>query len=178
MFVQVVQPAVIYVLSYRALKEIGTPVMAAVRDAEGRLMAEVYEYAMINANSPNKENAYAFLKLLMSDENYLSRSQQTTISISNDAMQSYLEGMVGKEEKLADLLQGDTGELETAAGLTQEEVDAYMDILAEVDGAYIREKDVEDAHTETIEPYYDGETADLDGCIQKFEDKLKIIASE
>ena len=65
-----------------------------------------------------------------------------------------------------------------AAGLTQEEVDAYMDILAEVDGAYIREKDVEDAHTETIEPYYNGETTDLDGCIQKFEDKLKIIASE
>ena len=86
--------------------------------------------------------------------------------------------MVGKEEKLADLLQGDTGELEEVAGLTQEEVDAYMDILAEVDGAYIREKDVEDAHTETIEPYYDGETADLDGCIQNFEDKLKIIASE
>ena len=53
-----------------------------------------------------------------------------------------------------------------------------MDILAEVDGAYIREKDVEDAHTETIVPYYDGEITDLDGCIQKFEDKLKIIASE
>ena len=65
-----------------------------------------------------------------------------------------------------------------SAGLTQEEVDAYMDILAEVDGGYIREKDVEDAHTETIVPYYDGEITDLDGCIQKFEDKLKIIASE
>ena len=178
MFVQVVQPAVIYVLSYRALKEIGTPVMAAVRDAEGRLMAEVNEYAMINANSPNQENAYAFLKLLMSDENYLGISHKASVPISNDAMHSYLEGMIGKEEKLEDLLQGGIGELETAAGLTQEEVDAYMDILAEVDGAYIREKDVEDAHTETIEPYYDGETADLDGCIQNFEDKLKIIASE
>ena len=86
--------------------------------------------------------------------------------------------MVGKEEKLADLLQGYTDETKVAAGLTQEEVNAYMDILAEVDGGYIREKDVEDAHTETIEPYYDGETADLDGCIQNFEDKLKIIASE
>ena len=178
MFVQVVQPAVIYVLSYRALKEIGTPVMAAVRDAEGRLMAEVNEYAMINANSPNQENAYAFLKLLMSDENYLGISHKASVPISNDAMHSCLEGMIGKEEKLEDLLQGGIGELETAAGLTQEEVDAYMDILAEVDGAYIREKDVEDAHTETIEPYYDGETADLDGCIQNFEDKLKIIASE
>ena len=168
-----------YMISYRALKGTATPVMVAVRDAEGRLMAEIHEYAMINASSPNQENAYAFLKLLMSDENYLSRSQQSTISISNDAIRTYLEEeMVGKEEKLDDLLQGDTGELEEVAGLTQEEVDAYMDILAEVDGAYIREKDVEDAHTETIEPYYDGETADLDGCIQKFEDKLKIIASE
>ena len=178
MFVQVVQPAVIYVLSYRALKEIGTPVMAAVRDAEGRLMAEIDEYAMINANSPNKENAYAFLKLLMSDENYLGMSQQSSISISNDAMRSCLEEMIGKEEKVDDLLQGYADETKVAAGLTQEEVDAYMDILAEVDGAYIREKDVEDAHTETIVPYYDGEITDLDGCIQKFEDKLKIIASE
>ena len=177
-FAQATLPAGMYMISYRALKGIATPVMAAVRDAEGRLMAEIDEYAMINANSPNKENAYAFLKLLMSDENYLSRSQQTTISISNDAMQSYLEGMVGKEEKLADLLQGDTGKLETAAGLTQEEVDEYMSILAEIDGAYIQEKDVREAHTETIVPYYDGETADLDGCIQNFEDKLKIIASE
>ena len=179
MFPQAAQPADMYMISYRALKGTATPVMAAVRDAEGRLMAEINEYAMINANSPNKENAYAFLKLLMSDENYLGMSQQSTISISNDAIRTYLEEeMVGKEEKLDDLLQGDTGELEEVAGLTQEEVDAYMDILAEVDGAYIREKDVEDAHTETIEPYYDGETADLDGCIQNFEDKLKIIASE
>ena len=178
-FTQATQPASLYMISYRALKGTATPVMAAVRDAEGRLMAEINEYAMINASSPNQENAYAFLKLLMSDENYLGMSQQSTISISNDAIRTYLEEeMVGKEEKLDDLLQGDTGELEEVAGLTQEEVDAYMDILAEVDGAYIREKDVEDAHTETIEPYYDGETADLDGCIQNFEDKLKIIASE
>ena len=179
MLPQATQPASLYMISYRALKGTATPVMAAVRDAEGRLMAEIDEYAMINANSPNKENAYAFLKLLMSDENYLSRSQQATISISNDAIQTYLEEeMVGKEEKVADLLQGYTDETKVAAGLTQEEVNAYMDILAEVDGGYIREKDVEDAHTETIEPYYDGETADLDGCIQNFEDKLKIIASE
>ena len=177
MFVEAAQPAVMYMISYRALKEIATPVMVAVRDAEGRLMAEIDEYAMINANSPNKENAYAFLKLLMSDENY-SMAYQGSISISNDAIRNFLEGMVGKEEKLADLLQGDTWELETAAGLTQEEVDAYMSILAEIDGAYIQEKDVREAHTETIVPYYDGETADLDGCIQKFEDKLKIIASE
>ena len=176
-FTQATQPASLYMISYRALKGTATPVMAAVRDAEGRLMAEINEYAMINANSPNKENAYAFLKLLMSDENY-SMAYQGSISISNDAIRNFLEGMVGKDEKLEDLIQGDTGELEEVAGLTQEEVDAYMDILAEVDGAYIREKDVEDAHTETIEPYYDGETADLDGCIQNFEDKLKIIASE
>ena len=171
------QPAALNMISYRALKGTATPVMAAVRDAEGRLMADIDEYAMINANSPNQENAYAFLKLLMSDENY-SMAYQGSISISNDAIRNFLEGMVGKDEKLEDLIQGDTGELEEAAGLTQEEVDAYMDILAEVDGAYIREKDVEDAHTETIVPYYDGEIADLDGCIQKFEDKLKIIASE
>ena len=177
-FTQETQPADMYMISYRALKGTATPVMAAVRDAEGRLMAEVYEYAMINANSPNQENAYAFLKLLMSDENYLSRSQQSTISISNDAIRGCLEEMIGKEEKVADLLQGYADETKVAAGLTQEEVNAYMDILAEVDGGYIREKDVEDAHTETIEPYYDGETADLDGCIQNFEDKLKIIASE
>ena len=177
MLPQATQPASLYMISYRALKGTATPVMAAVWDAEGRLMAEIHEYAMINANSPNQENAYAFLKLLMSDENYLA-SLKTTISISNDAMRSSLEGMVGKEEKLADLLQGYADETKVAAGLTQEEVDAYMDILAEVDGAYIREKDVVEAHTETIVPYYDGETADLDGCIQKFEDKLKIIASE
>ena len=177
MLPQATQPASLYMISYRALKGTATPVMAAVRDAEGRLMAEIHEYAMINANSPNQENAYAFLKLLMSDENY-SMAYQGSISISNDAIRNFLEGMVGKDEKLEDLIQGDTGELEEAAGLTQEEVDAYMDILAEVDGAYIQEKDVREAHTETIVPYYDGETADLDSCIQNFEDKLKIIASE
>ena len=177
-FTQATQPASLYMISYRALKGTATPVMAAVRDAEGRLMAEINEYAMINANSPNKENAYAFLKLLMSDENY-SMMYKGSISISNDAIRTYLEEeMVGKEEKLEDLIEQYADEMKVAAGLTQEEVDAYMDILAEVDGAYIREKDVEDAHTETIEPYYDGETADLDGCIQNFEDKLKIIASE
>ena len=178
MLPQATQPASLYMISYRALKGTATPVMAAVWDAEGRLMAEIHEYAMINANSPNQENAYAFLKLLMSDENY-SMMYKGSISISNDAIRTYLEEeMVGKEEKLEDLIEQYADEMKVAAGLTQEEVDAYMDILAEVDGAYIREKDVEDAHTETIEPYYDGETADLDGCIQKFEDKLKIIASE
>ena len=69
-------------------------------------------------------------------------------------------------------------EVETLQGLTQEEADAYMGFLSEIDGAYIQEKDVYDTHRETIRPYYQSETTDLDSCIKAMEDKLKILISE
>ena len=142
-------------------------------------MAQVGESAAINANSPNKQNAYEFIKLMLDG---LSSEQQLSgmvnIPVSNEAVGSYLESQIGKEEKLSDAFQGYTSEyIEVLPGLTQEEADAYMGLLEEIDGAYLREKDVTEAHGE-ITRYYNGETADLDGCIQNFEDKLKIIVSE
>ena len=165
--------------SYRALKDVGTPVQAAVRDTEGRLMAEVGESVAINANSPNKQNAYEFIKLMLDG---LSSEQQLSgmvnVPVSNEAVESFLKSLIGKEEKLSDVFQGYTSKyIEVLPGLTQEEADAYMGLLEEIDGAYLEEQDITEAHSE-INRYYNGETADLDGCIQKFEDKLKIIASE
>ena len=168
-----------HLYSYRALKDVGTPVQAAVRDTEGRLMAEVGESVAINANSPNKQNAYEFIKLMLDG---LSSEQQLSgmanIPVSNEAVESYLESQIGKEEKLSDAFQGYTSEyVEVLPGLTQEEADAYMGLLEEIDGAYLREKDVTEAHGE-ITRYYLGETTDLDSCIKAMEDKLKILISE
>ena len=172
-------PFALYFYSYRALKDVGTPVQAAVRDTEGRLIAQVAESAAINANSPNKQNAYEFIKLMLDG---LSSEQQLSgmvnVPVSNEAVESFLKSLIGKEEKLSDVFQGYTSKyIEVLPGLTQEEADAYMGLLEEIDGAYLEEQDRTEAHSE-INRYYNGETADLDGCIQKFEDKLKIIASE
>ena len=172
-------PFALYFYSYRALKDVRTPVQAAVRDTEGRLMAEVGESVAINANSPNKQNAYEFIKLMLdglSSEHQM--SGMVYIPVSNEAVESYLESLIGKEEKLSDALQGYTSEyVEVLPGLTQEEADAYMGLLEEIDGAYLREKDVTEAHGE-ITRYYLGETTDLDSCIKAMEDKLKILISE
>ena len=161
------------------MKGVGTPVQAAVRDTEGRLIAQVAESAAINANSPNKQNAYEFIKLMLdglSSEHQM--SGMVEIPVSNEAVGSYLESLIGKEEKLSDALQGYTSEyVEVLPGLTQEEADAYMGLLEEIDGAYLREKDVTEAHGE-ITRYYLGETTDLDSCIKAMEDKLKILISE
>ena len=172
-------PFALYFYSYRALKDVRTPVQAAVRDAEGRVMAQVGESAAINANSPNKQNAYEFIKLMLdglSSEHQM--SGMVYIPVSNEAVESYLESLIGKEEKLSDALQGYTSEyVVVLPGLTQEEADAYMGLLEEIDGAYLREKDVTEAHGE-ITRYYLGETTDLDSCIKAMEDKLKILISE
>lgn len=172
-------PFTYHFYSFRALKSVKTPIQAVLRDAQGRLMAEVVDSVAINANSPNKQNAYEFIKLMLeglSDQQQV--STMITIPVENEAVRTYLEGLIGKEEKLSDLVQGDTGEIETVSGLSQEDVDEYMGFLEAIDGAYIQEKDVYDTHRETINPYYLGETTDLDGCIKNFEDKLKILASE
>lgn len=182
LFIQGSMPLFFHCLNYRALKNTETPIQAVLRDAEGRLMAEVVDSVAINANSPNKQNAYEFIKLMLeglSDQQQV--STMITIPVGNEAVRTYLEGLIGKEEKLSDLVQGDiggTGEIETVSGLSQEDVDEYMGFLEAIDGAYIQEKDVYDTHRETIKPYYLGETTDLDGCIKNFEDKLKILASE
>lgn len=179
LFVLSNMPFIFHCDDYRALKNTETPIQAVLRDAEGRLMAEVVDSVAINANSPNKQNAYEFIKLMLeglSDQQQV--STMITIPVENEAVRTYLEGLIGKEEKLSDLVQGDTGEIETVSGLSQEDVDEYMGFLEAIDGAYIQEKDVYDTHRETINPYYLGETTDLDGCIKNFEDKLKILASE
>ena len=141
-------------------------------------MAQVGESAGINANSANKQKAYEIKKLMLDG---LSSEQQLSgmgnIPVSNEAVESFLKSLIGKEEKLSDVYPGYVCEVETLHGLTQEEADAYMGLLEEIDGAYLREQDITEAHSE-INRYYNGETADLDSCIQNFEDKLKIIASE
>ena len=53
---------------YAALKTIDEPVMMPVRDVDGGIRAEIRDPVAVRANSENLQNAYNFLKILLSQE--------------------------------------------------------------------------------------------------------------
>ena len=175
LFERSIIPLEYHIQNYRALKAIGeTPVTIPLYNVEGKLAAQVNEAVAINASSPNQQNAYEFIKLMLENTDYVF---QGYFPVSNKAAERYMEQFMGEENQLS-LISGDTGEFETLAALTQEEVDEYLDIIKKVDTAYIPERNVRSVYMEEIGPYLSGETDDIDTCLQNSEDKLKIIVSE
>lgn len=162
----------------RALKGIGeTPVSFPLYNIDEQLSAEITTAFAINANSPNKQNAYELIKLALNETNYGYQAYKGDIFIVDSAVRSYLEGLIGKDEALS-LYSGDSGGIETLAGLTQADVDEYMSFLDKIDIAYLPENDVVEVCRDEIKPYLEGAKSDLDDCLDTAEEKLNRILSE
>ena len=139
-----------------ALAAEATPVLIPLRDSEGRILSRVMRYAGIRANSPNKENAYRLLRLIMGEETQ-ERIMETW---------SYAPVHKATADKALDRALEDS----RRDGMAVVEMGELREELVSEYKGYVLNPD-------DMRPYYTGES-DYDACCQKFEDYVKIYLSE
>ena len=146
-----------------------TPVCIPIRSGDGKTLASMMQYAGIRANSPNKQNAYNMIRILMGEE-----AQEDIMGIycpvNKAVIDKAVDGILERNRTIQDA--------ETPVGeLSGEFVTAYKDSLKDVGHCYIPTTTCVNKFYEYMNPYFAGE-ADYDSCMKEFEDYIKIYLSE
>lgn len=150
------------------------PILLPIKTADNKLQATVKQSVGINANSPNKKNAFGFIKVLLSDpvQNYDRYTMDYPVrQESLDKRIAYCKGDVAETDST--LFESD--------GIIMESPDqAFFDnYLAMLKG--IERCRFEDPATGILayemEGFYEGKKS-IEECIQEAKSKLEIYVSE
>ncbi len=155
-------------MSAAAAKAVGVPAAFPMVGADGELHAFAQNMAMINANSKNTKNAWNFIKVLLSEE---VQNESSAMTVRKDSVRAYLN------EYLPPFLGG----MEELYGVpiqwTQEEIDAYLDLVQNPADCCLYENYVWDFYLEAMEPYFTGQDS-YESCVETLRDKLTIYVTE
>ena len=148
-----------------------TPVLIPLRDSEGRILSRVMRYAGIRANSPNKENAYRLLCLIMGEE-----TQERIMETWSYAPVHKATADKALDRALEDSRRDGMAVVEMGE-LPEELVSEYKGYVLNPDICFFPGSVSIVQFMDDMRPYYTGES-DYDACCQKFEDYVKIYLSE
>jgi len=165
------------IIRARLMAKSGTPYFYPLYDVNGGVQAQVNTSVGVSRTSPNQQNAYDFIKLLLEPERqYVSGSfAPAAFPLSNEALKNCLDrsqqeltgtwAFVDKSFGISDLYP-----------LPDETVQSILEATKKVDGAYFR--------TETRRRFYTSMADYLEGkvsyeeAIKEAEAALKIYVSE
>lgn len=162
---------------YSALKTIGEPVMMPVRDLNGTIQASIQYPVAVRGNSENLQNAYDFIKLLLSEEVQRGYNWQK-LSVLNSVNDYFYQRTAAGEAWHIEAGTLDffstTKEYEALDWPSREEYQEFMGYVNEIAGTYYGN------HLRLIgnmKPFiYDG--ADYEETAQDAKRKLEIYLSE
>lgn len=128
---------------------------------------------MVNGASKNKQNAYNFLKVLVSPEvqGVIDASPLNAVRISQIPLSNKALDMILDELKPVGAL-----DQPSYGGLPQSFIDDYKAIIADIDSVY-QKSPIELMIREEFAQYWDG-TLDIDACFDNLQSKLEIYISE
>ncbi len=155
---------------YRKEKQ---PVMFPVRNKNGGVNA-LYNYGVgIRNNSANKQNAYNFAKLLLSEKYQANNSGSNTfgIPVLNSAIQSSYDDFYSKS-----LNTSTSTETYMSSPLPKKDFDQYMSFIKEITGATIV-CGPDKKFRKIMRPFYKGEKS-YEECIKTAKEQLEIYISE
>ena len=152
---------------FRAIEE-ESRIMLPFPSYTGKNVAEVCDVACINATSQNTENAYNFLKILLSDNVQV---RWRAFPVNKDALSSAIT------ESTSAQYTDDMGNVLTTA-LTVEEKKQYTTLITEnLEWHLPVAEGVSNIIWETMEPYFqNSQTYDI--CLQELENRLTIYLDE
>ncbi len=145
------------------------PVALPIRNINGGIQAEINECMAVRNNSSNKQNAYNFIKIMISP---LMIDRQ--FDLNNPILNSKLASSFSEYITFNDLLTVPDGI--TLQGLPQEYCDVYMKITGSITGTYFRNPWTNKLY-EIMEPFYKGEKS-YEECIKNAKDQMEIYITE
>ena len=163
----------VFLNEYLRLLEDSTPVCFTMPGVNGQTGAEAYYGAVIPKASANKENAYEFLKILMSEDVQGIPVLGISLPVNNQAREEIINYWIDahieyiKEEDGVDISEKVTPEIR------QFLVDMYSDVTYAANDSNA----ILDFIYESMTPYFNGE-AEYDECLAQLKNKLELYVLE
>lgn len=152
-----------------AIASEATPVCIPMRSGDGRVLANLSSCVGRRANSPNKQNAYNMIRLMMGEEAQES-IQNTFCPVNKAALEKMVDEVVEGNQEMQDA-ETPVGELDDGF------LEAYKKSLTESECCFIPTSTCKGIFYEYMNDYFSGE-ADYDSCIKEFEDYIQIYLTE
>lgn len=126
---------------YSALKTVGEPVMMPIRDLNGTIQAEIKYPVAVRGNSRNLQNAYDFIKILLSEEiqrGYDWQELSVLNSVNDYFFQQTAAGKGFSIQAGSDGFYSTTKDYEAVDWPTEAEYQEFLGYVNEISGTYYR----------------------------------------
>lgn len=139
-------------------------------ETAGRMRADIGYAAAISSASPNKENAWNFICLLLGE----SCQDQILggLPVRKDSLERWFEKQYEEYGKDAVLIGG-----VSYPGISEEQLEAARDAVLNAKLNYPLGYAISGQYYDSMDPYYHGEKT-VDECIDEFREYLEIYYSE
>lgn len=151
------------------------PIIMPMRNIDDGVTALAFDVPMINNACNDRQNAYNFIKVLISpeiqgymDEVGTDTNRHMIVPISNLGRDAVLTKMQ-KTEVMKNYM---TDEDYNLVGLSDEFIDSYKKIVDDVSDV-VYETPADKIFKEELKPYFE-DKVDIDTCLQSLQDKLEI----
>ncbi|SHO50847.1 ABC transporter substrate-binding protein [Anaerocolumna xylanovorans] len=162
------------VMNIRAINTFDEPVLLPVRNLTGGITANIQTAVGVRGNSANKQNAYNFIKVLLSDE--VQKAPGTQFKGAIPVSYKVMEDIVyppGSNSTFGEEIHGFPI---VCPEFTKEQQDEYMKYTKEINMACFRPK-WRDKLMEAMQPYLKGEMS-YDECIKQAKEQVELYLSE
>ncbi len=163
----------VFLNDYLRLLEDSTPVCFTMPGVNGKSGAKVYYGAVIPKASANKENAYEFLKILMSEDVQGSPMLSLSLPVNNQAREEIINYWIDRH---IEYIKQEDG-VDISEKVTPEVRQSLIDMYSDVVYASNDSNTILDFIYETMTPYFKGE-AEYDDCVAQLQNKLELYVLE
>ncbi|MFZ2538250.1 MAG: extracellular solute-binding protein [Oscillospiraceae bacterium] len=144
------------------------------RNVNGKLDAFVQDSVAVRNTSKNKDNAYLFMKILLSPEIQKAGYALFSIPVSNVCVSQQLSDRMNSQKRNEEAsIHHGVPKLEK---LTQDFIKQYMGYLDEIDNVFYANKG-SNIFREEMTPYFEDKKS-YEECIENAQDQLEIYISE
>ncbi len=161
--------------SYAALDTADEAVMVPIRNVNGGITARIDEAVAVRNNSENLQNAYNFIKILLSPECMSSafKNAIVTFSVLDQFNYDYWQDTLEYQSNIYNY-EGDAPFGEGGKPFSEEAFNELMGYIDEIDDAYFSNRS---GMINSMEPYFSGELS-LDEAIAQAERELELYLTE
>lgn len=162
--------------SFAALDTADEAVIFPIRNINGGVTAHIDDAVAVRNNSENLQNAYHFIKILLSPECMSSAigNSAATFSVLNQFNYDYWKDTLEWQPNNFYSYQGEAPFGEEGKPFSEEDFNQIMGYIDEIDDAYFSDRS---GMRSSMEPYFNGELS-LDEAITQAERELELYLTE
>ena len=166
-----------FFMDYSMIYHESSPVVSAIKSVDGNVVAQVKDFAVISANSPNKVNAWRFLKVLLSDQYQVSSDRCYYFPVLKGALEKRFEGNMSPNIAFSSQQYNNGEPIGWEYFAPLDEFDSFYRLAGGVNSAVLNRAQTHEFLWYSMIPYLEG-NKDYETCLAEFENRLELYVSE